>query len=121
MIRQEKSGLNFNVGVMKLVRVESVLQKRENKNSQKNLAPYGLFWNININICLFNYGGFSMNKLEIFDPAMCCSTGVCGPGVDPDLTRIASAVYSLEKRGVDVTRYNLANDPSEFIENKKVN
>ncbi|HLQ96094.1 MAG TPA: arsenite efflux transporter metallochaperone ArsD [Pseudogracilibacillus sp.] len=62
-----------------------------------------------------------MNKLEIFDPAMCCSTGVCGPGVDPDLTRIASAVYSLEKRGVDVTRYNLANDPSEFIENKKVN
>src|SRR5699024_8135845 len=45
----------------------------------------------------------------------------CGPGVDPELTRIASAVYSLEKRGIDVTRYNLANDPSEFIENKKVN
>lgn len=62
-----------------------------------------------------------MSKLVIFDPAMCCSTGVCGPGVDPELTRIASAVYSLEKRGIDVTRYNLANDPSEFIENKKVN
>src|SRR5699024_10182198 len=62
-----------------------------------------------------------MNKLEIFDHAMCCSTGVCGPVVDPDMNRIASAVYSLEKRGVDVTRYNLANDPSEFSENKKVN
>lgn len=62
-----------------------------------------------------------MNKLEIFDPAMCCSTGVCGPGVDPDLTRITSAVHSLEKRGIDVTRYNLANDPSKFIENEKVN
>src|SRR5699024_9273624 len=60
-----------------------------------------------------------MNKLEIFDPAMCCSTGVCGPGGDPDWSRIASAVYSLEKRGVDGTRYNLANDPSESIENKK--
>src|SRR5699024_5529331 len=62
-----------------------------------------------------------MNKLEIFDPAMCCSTGVCGPGVDPDLTRIASAVYSLEKRGVDVTRYKLEHDPSDFIEKEKVN
>ena len=27
-----------------------------------------------------------MNKIEIFDPAMCCSTGVCGPSVDPELT-----------------------------------
>ncbi|ASK61378.1 arsenical resistance operon transcriptional repressor ArsD [Virgibacillus phasianinus] len=62
-----------------------------------------------------------MSKLEIFDPAMCCSTGVCGPSVDPDLTRVASVVYSLEKRGFDVTRFNLSNDPGEFVENKKVN
>ena len=60
-------------------------------------------------------------KVEIFDPAMCCSTGVCGPSVDPDLTRVASAVYSLEKKGVDITRYNLANDPSAFSDNEMVN
>ncbi|GEN31171.1 hypothetical protein HNQ35_001676 [Cerasibacillus quisquiliarum] len=36
----------------------------------------------------------------MFDPAKCCSTGVCGPSVDPDLTRVASAVYSLEQKGV---------------------
>jgi len=41
-----------------------------------------------------------MKKVEIFDPAKCCSTGVCGPSVDPDLTRVASAVYSLEQKGV---------------------
>src|SRR5699024_2195280 len=98
-----------------------ICRNRRIKVSHKNLAHSGLNWNNNISICLFSYGGFSMSKLEIFDPAMCCSTGVCGPGVDPELTRIASAVYSLEKRGIDVTRYNLANDPSEFIENKKVN
>ncbi|MBY7141781.1 arsenite efflux transporter metallochaperone ArsD [Virgibacillus sp. NKC19-3] len=62
-----------------------------------------------------------MKKIEIFDPAMCCSTGVCGPSVDPDLTRIASVVYSLEQKNFDVTRYNLANDPGAFTENKKVN
>lgn len=62
-----------------------------------------------------------MKKVEIFDPAMCCSTGVCGPGVDPELTRVASAVYSLEKKKFDITRYNLANDPGVFVDNEVVN
>ena len=62
-----------------------------------------------------------MKKVEIFDPAMCCSTGVCGPGVDPELTRVASAVYSLEQKKFDITRYNLANDPGAFVDNEVVN
>ncbi|MBK5481851.1 arsenic metallochaperone ArsD family protein [Peribacillus sp. TH16] len=35
-----------------------------------------------------------MMKVENFDPSMCCSTGVCRPSIDPELTRVASAVYS---------------------------
>ncbi|WP_010652168.1 arsenite efflux transporter metallochaperone ArsD [Oceanobacillus massiliensis] len=62
-----------------------------------------------------------MKKVEIFDPAMCCSTGVCGPSVDPDLTRVASTVYSLEQKGVDIKRFNLANDPAAFADNETVN
>lgn len=62
-----------------------------------------------------------MKKVEIFDPAMCCSTGVCGPSVDPNLTRVASAVYSLEQKGVDIKRFNLANEPAAFAENETVN
>ena len=58
-----------------------------------------------------------MSKMEIFDPAMCCSTGVCGPSVDPDLTRIASAVYSLEQQGYDISRYQLTNEPQKFAGN----
>ncbi|MCH1627426.1 arsenite efflux transporter metallochaperone ArsD [Ferdinandcohnia quinoae] len=62
-----------------------------------------------------------MKKVEIFDPAMCCSTGVCGPSVDPDLTRVASALYSLEKRGFNVKRYQLTNEPDKFAKNQDVN
>lgn len=62
-----------------------------------------------------------MKKVEIFDPAMCCSTGVCGPTVDPELTRIASAVYSLEKKGFAISRHNLTDDPGAFVDNKQVN
>lgn len=59
-------------------------------------------------------------KVEIFDPAMCCSTGVCGPSVDPELTRVASAVYSLEKKGFEIKRYNLANEPGVFAQNNEI-
>ena len=62
-----------------------------------------------------------MKKVEIFDPAMCCSTGVCGPAVDPELTRVASAVYSLEQKKFDIKRYNLGNDPGAFVDNEVVN
>lgn len=62
-----------------------------------------------------------MNKIEIFDPALCCPTGVCGPSVDPELTRMASAVFALEKKGFDIKRYNLANEPAVFANNKEVN
>lgn len=62
-----------------------------------------------------------MKKVEIFDPAMCCSTGVCGPSVDPELTRVASAVFALEKKGFDITRYNLTSEPDKFVDQVEVN
>ncbi|KPB05257.1 arsenite efflux transporter metallochaperone ArsD [Bacillus sp. CHD6a] len=62
-----------------------------------------------------------MPKIEIYDPAMCCATGVCGPSVDPELTRVASAVYSLQQKGVQITRYNLGSEPEPFVTNQLVN
>ncbi len=59
-------------------------------------------------------------KIEIFDPAMCCSTGVCGPGVDPELTRVASAVYSIGQKGFDIKRFNLTSEPNAFVENSEI-
>lgn len=61
-----------------------------------------------------------MKSVKIFDPALCCPTGVCGPSVDPELTRVASVVFSLSHKGFDVTRYNLANEPAAFVENEVV-
>ncbi|MEB3054755.1 arsenite efflux transporter metallochaperone ArsD [Bacillus pseudomycoides] len=61
-----------------------------------------------------------MKKIEIFDPAMCCSTGVCGPSVDPELIRISVAVNNLRNKGIDVTRYNLASEPDAFANNSVI-
>jgi hypothetical protein len=61
-----------------------------------------------------------MTKLEIFDPAMCCSTGVCGPSVDPALPRFAADVEWLKTKGVEVERYNLAQQVAAFMGNATV-
>lgn len=62
-----------------------------------------------------------MSKVEIFDPALCCPTGVCGPSVDPELARVATAIFLLEKKGYDIKRYNLGFEPAVFVENQDVN
>ncbi len=61
-----------------------------------------------------------MPKIEVFDPAMCCATGVCGPKVDPSLARFASDLEALKRAGATVTRYNLSQQPGAFIENETV-
>jgi hypothetical protein len=64
--------------------------------------------------------GVVMKTLEIFDPAMCCASGVCGPSVDPDLARFAADLDWLKAHGVGVTRYNLAQEPQAFAQNAAV-
>jgi hypothetical protein len=58
--------------------------------------------------------------VRVFDPAMCCPTGVCGPGIDPDLARFAADVDWLAKEGVVVHRFNLAQQPAAFVEHAVV-
>ncbi len=58
--------------------------------------------------------------LKVYDPAMCCSTGVCGPNVDPVLVRFAADLQWLQEQGVPVERYNLSQTPIAFVENELV-
>lgn len=62
-----------------------------------------------------------MKKMFIYEPAMCCSTGLCGVSVDPELLRISTTLNNLKRNGIIVERYNLSNAPQEFINNKDVN
>jgi hypothetical protein len=62
-----------------------------------------------------------MVKMIIFDPAMCCSTGLCGPVINPDLLRLSTSISNLQKKGIDIERYNLSNDPQAFVDNKVIN
>ena len=61
-----------------------------------------------------------MTHIDVFDPPMCCSTGVCGPGVDPVLAAFAADVEWLTAQGVTVVRHNLSQDPQPFVSNTRV-
>ena len=61
-----------------------------------------------------------MKTIQVFDPPMCCSTGVCGPGVDPDLARFSADLEWLKGQGVQVQRFNLAQQPGAFVEHAAV-
>jgi AhpD family alkylhydroperoxidase len=61
-----------------------------------------------------------MSKVQVFDPAMCCPTGVCGPEVDPALVRFAADLEWLKSNGVEVERFNLSQEPAAFVGNAEV-
>ena len=61
-----------------------------------------------------------MKKIEVYDPALCCPTGVCGPSVDPELVRFAADLDWLKTKGASVARFNLAQQPGAFAENELV-
>ena len=58
--------------------------------------------------------------VSVYDPAMCCTTGVCGPASDPALLTIARDLRWLEGQGVTVTRYGLSQEPAAFVAEAKV-
>lgn len=61
-----------------------------------------------------------MTVVRVFDPAMCCSSGVCGPSVDPKLARFSADLDWLKQQGVSVERFNLAQQPAVFAEDPTV-
>ena len=61
-----------------------------------------------------------MTDVRVFDPAMCCSSGVCGPSVDPQLARFSADLDWLKAQGVSVERFNLAQQPGAFAEDQTV-
>ena len=62
----------------------------------------------------------TMPTIRIYEPALCCDTGVCGADVDQSLVTVTADVRSLQEMGADITRHNLASDPTAFTDNETV-
>lgn len=61
-----------------------------------------------------------MKKIQVYDPPMCCSTGLCGTEIDPALVSFAAFLKQMSELGVTVERYNLGQEPMAFVQNPEV-
>ncbi len=61
-----------------------------------------------------------MTTILVFDPALCCSTGVCGVDVDQQLVDFSADVDWAKQNGAQIERFNLAQQPMVFAENPVV-
>ena len=62
-------------------------------------------------------------QIEIFDPPMCCPTGLCGPDIDPALLDISEAILKIKKDydgKVNVDRYLLSQQGQKFMQQPEV-
>ncbi len=59
-------------------------------------------------------------KVQVFDPPMCCPTGICGPAIKPELVCFAADLEWLGRQGVEVERYNVSQQPAAFANNPVV-
>ncbi len=58
--------------------------------------------------------------VEIFDPPMCCSTGLCGPTLDQTLLDVSEMILGLQRDHLRVERYQMASHPNAFLGNAEV-
>ena len=58
--------------------------------------------------------------VEIFDPPMCCPTGMCGPTIDQALLDVSEMIAKLQAKGYQVVRYQMSTHPNTFIGNAEV-
>lgn len=61
-----------------------------------------------------------MTSVRVYDPAVCCSTGVCSPDADASIAQFTAALDRAKKSGVVVDRYTLAHQPGEYVRNATV-
>ena len=61
-----------------------------------------------------------MKTIQVYDPPMCCATGVCGTGIDPNVVNLSTMLTRLGRHGVTVQRFNLGQQPQAFADNPLV-
>ena len=61
-----------------------------------------------------------MISIQVYDPALCCSTGVCGTEVNSVLVTFAADLDWAKKQGINIERFNLSQQPMAFAQNEIV-
>ncbi|PSR36572.1 MAG: arsenical resistance operon transcriptional repressor ArsD [Sulfobacillus thermosulfidooxidans] len=59
-------------------------------------------------------------RIEVYDPELCCTSGVCGSTPDPTLIRVEEMLEQLKAEGATVARYQMSRQTTAFTDNPTV-
>lgn len=62
----------------------------------------------------------ALKGVELFDPPMCCPTGLCGPALDQTLLDVNEMILTFQRENLRVERYQMASNPNAFLGNAEV-
>jgi hypothetical protein len=58
--------------------------------------------------------------VALFDPPMCCPSGLCGPTLDQVLLNVNEMIMTLQRENLRVERYQMTSNPNAFLGNAEV-
>ena len=58
--------------------------------------------------------------VKLFDPPLCCPSGLCGPALDQTLLDVSEMILTLQAEGVNVERYQMTSHPQAYLNNSEV-
>ncbi len=59
-------------------------------------------------------------KITLYEPTLCCSSGVCGPNPDMALVSLQDTIAKCKNQGVETERFQITTHPRKFTENAEV-
>jgi len=59
-------------------------------------------------------------KITIYEPNLCCPSGVCGPNPDQTLIKLQDAIDKLKNEGIETERFTITSHPKQFTQNTDV-
>ncbi len=63
-----------------------------------------------------------MTELKLYEEAMCCSTGVCGPDPDDELVELSAVLDQLDAEfdHAEISRANMQHNIDEFLDTEEI-
>ena len=63
-----------------------------------------------------------MTEIQLYEEAMCCSTGVCGPDPDDELVEISAVLDQLEAEfaEAEISRANMQHNIDQFLNTQEI-
>ncbi len=59
-------------------------------------------------------------KMVLYEPNLCCPTGVCGPNPDLALIALQDAIDKAKEHGIETERLQITSYPRRFTQNAEV-